>query len=493
MDKGEKMANEVKWMLNELERITNIYDFLALCSVYIFDKLKKINYEFANFEDNNYYEIEVAIERYVIEKLNKGEKYAFNELKIFVIQYWQYGVDIERCYAFVKYIDEKVELELKESLFDGNGIIKYSSMNKEYTDRVRILPKLNDTMMLRGQAKFKNETNSYQSFFRKRRECAVSKLDEETVNYMIWDKPTIEKYPLSIYRLMERHSVTKHFYDREKMIFGIIPFTNKALESILDIKFERRTFTVERMFASMEQELEVRYKKVYDKCKMNDVDFLIFPEMLMTENIIKTLQREYSNESPWIIVNGSIWKDYTNRSIITDSGGQFIFDYCKKTPFIFQQNGIEYKEYLKCKNNKEYTMLEIEGIGRIGIAICKDLINEDIKMFHKYMNTDILIVPAYTKSMDLSSAAEELSADYQCVVVVVNACSAIGNKSQIGFITLPAKGETNRDKIIQYYYKKEDCLENCNSECSGKKFIIDFGKVKQYGSLNSYMLEEECI
>lgn len=97
----------------------------------------------------------------------------------------------------------------------------------------------------------------------------------------------------------------------------------------------------------------------------------------------------------------------------------------KKQPFTFEKDGEEYREYLDADKNKSFAILEIEQIGRIGIGICKDLINEEIKLFHKYIGTDILIVPAYTKSMDLQASAEELSKEYNCIVVVVNACSAI--------------------------------------------------------------------
>ena len=81
--------------------------------------------------------------------------------------------------------------------------------------------------------------------------------------------------------------------------------------------------------------------------------------------------------------------------------------------------------------------MDIEGVGRIGIAICKDLLNEKVKLFHKYMGTDFLIVPAYTDSMDLQSSAQELSKEYNCVVIVANACSAVEKpeSNRIGFLT----------------------------------------------------------
>lgn len=51
------------------------------------------------------------------------------------------------------------------------------------------------------------------------------------------------------------------------------------------------------------------------------------------------------------------------------------------------------------------------------------------KKLHKYMGTNLLLVPSYSDSMDLQSGAGELSKDYHCIVVMANACTALRNKS----------------------------------------------------------------
>jgi predicted amidohydrolase len=184
-----------------------------------------------------------------------------------------------------------------------------------------------------------------------------------------------------------------------------------------------------------------------------------------------------------------------NRSIVTDGSGKEIFSYLKKEPYKLQKDQNEYKEYLDSSKNNEYIILEIDGIGRVGIGICKDLLSEDIKMFHKYIGTDILIIPSYTKSMDLQSSAEELSTEYNCVVVVANACSAFGEKNEkginnrIGFISLPAKCGTDRTRITKKYCKNE-CVDECECKCIGKIIAVDFYHTEKYNNTISYVIKE---
>ena len=142
--------------------------------------------------------------------------------------------------------------------------------------------------------------------------------------------------------------------------------------------------------------------------------------------------------------------------------------------------------------------MEIENFGRIGIAICKDLVNEKIKMFHKYIGTNLLFVPDYTESMDLQSAAGELSRDYKCIVIVANACSAIkksnkhDKKERIGFISLPAKNNSDRTEGIITYYQ-DGCRKGCCDYCGGKLISIIFDRENAFEFGTSYMIEKSSF
>lgn len=483
-------------MLEQIQKIDKIYDLLAVCSSYILNELKRKDYEFALFNDDDYDYVYDAIQRYCCEREYRGCERAFDELRNYLTSFFTPDVTVEKCFAVVKYIDELVAVEIDDRLLGGKHIIKYSSMNEQYTDNVRIIPKMKGTFLKRGDIQFRSINNNKYSLFRDRRECACSKLDRETLNYMIWDRQHIENYPdFNIYRFDEKSSVFKHFHERKQIVFGIVPFTDKPLKDILDVQYDNRAFYIRDMHKSAESELKERYRNICSRCEQENIDFLIFPEMLMTEKIISAIQNKEKVSSPQIIINGSIWKEYMNKSIITDGKGTEIFYYCKKEPFKFQKDDVEYKEFLKEEENREYTILEIENLGRIGVGICKDLINEEVKLFHKYIGTDILMVPAYTESMDIQSSAENMSKDYNCVVVMANACSALGKTktgntaNRVGFITFPAKNNTDRSYILRRY-TRDCCAQECGCRCVGKKYIIDFFQTREYPEGISYEIKE---
>lgn len=345
------------------------------------------------------------------------------------------------------YIDDLVKGRIKRGLTGRYDIIKYNALNEQYKDKIRIIPKLRDTFVLQGDMHYRKETGSEFSLFRNRGICACSRLDEHIVNYSIWDEDKIKDYPMWIYHLEEEHPIAKHFFDREKIVFKIVPLTDMALNKILDAKRQQRAFYIDKIYPDAEMILKKRYMDSVVKSENEDVDFLIYPEMLLTESMYRELSMQRSNKRPQIIINGSVWKNNMNKSVVTDGNGKEIFAYLKKEPYIDKSEGREYRELLDYDKNKEYAVLEISGLGRIGIATCKDLKNESIKLFHKCIGTDLLIVPACTNSMDLKSSAEEMAGEYNCVVLVTNTCSArsfTGADKRIGFISLPAKQKTER-------------------------------------------------
>lgn len=450
------------------------------------------------FDDEKYDRVYDAMERYCCECQEKGHRKAFEELREYIIAFMMPEVTIEKCFAVVKYIDELVEVEINGKLLGESQIIRYSSLNEQYKDCIRIIPKMKETFLDRGNLQYENVGNDNYPLFRERRECPCSPLDRETLNYMIWDKEHIDKYPMWIYRLDEKNPIAKHFDEREQITFGIVPFTNKNIDDLLAVKYEKRSFYIEKMYENAEEDLKDRYENICSRCKDEDIDFLVFPEMLMTEKIISSIKIEDKIQSPCIIINGSIWKENMNKAVITDGRGEKIFSYYKKEPFKLKKEDKEYRECLNKSINREYSIMEIEGVGRIGVGICKDLISEDVKFFHKMVGTDILIIPAYTRSMDLQASAEELSQEYNCVVVVANACSALNKTNgevlnrKIGFITLPAKKDAARSQII-VNYEQNNCLKDCEYKCSGKKISIDFYNTKKYADKVSYVVSEEAF
>ena len=476
-------------VLEHIVKMNTIYDILALCCSYVFNKYAENPIEFAVLDTDKYNCVYDAVQLYCEQCEEVGHTVALNEFKNYIIKFLNAGITVEKCYAIIVSIDELVEGKISNKLLGKESYVKYDSLNTQFKDKVKILPKFENTFINRNNKKL--GSNNY-GFLRKCRQNDCSPIDSEISNYTIWNEEYIKKYPLWIYHFDETSIIAKHFYQRNQVVLGIVPFTDIEQEKLLDVRYKNRAFYIENVYPDVEKKLKKKYDDICNKAQKEKVDFLIFPEMLMTENILNNIDKERDKKSFRIIVNGSIWKDKTNRSIVANANGDEIFSYFKKNPYKFKKNGIEYTELLDKSKNTEYPILEFEGFGRVGIGICKDLISEEVKLFHKIVGTNLLIVPAYTGSMDLESSAENLSREYNCIVVVVNACSALEKRKEnarVGFITLPAKIESDRTGVTIQYYRNE-CASECEKACRAKKIIIDFEKKNTYEKKESFFVSE---
>lgn len=480
-------------MLNEIDQLENVYDLLALCCSYIFIETEKKVYDFQTFEDSKYDDVYDCIQEYIINKQDRGECDAFQELRKQIKSFLQPKPNIEKCFAIVQFIDELIEGELFDGFVRKKGIISYISLSHRYVDRVRIIPKYEESFVEKGELIYKEETKDKFKLFRKKHKCPCCNLDRTMSRYTICNKLLIDKYPFTIHRFAEKHPVSMHFKDRKQLIIAVFPVTNDKIDNILNVQFEKESFYIGGMYKDARERLQQRYRTIYEKCLDKDIDFLVFPEMLMNEEFMS--QVDVKEGAPQIIIHGSIWESLCNKSIVTDGNMDEIFSYYKKEPFIHEVGDKEYTEHLDFSKNKEYNLLEILGLGRIGVGICKDLINEDVKMFHKYLDTNLLIIPAYTASNDLQSSARNLSEEFNCVVVVANSCSAIANNSQkntVGFLTLPAKSNTQRTSLLKEYGKSE-CANKCVEECCGKIFSILFDQTERYEEIVSFKVVEDTL
>lgn len=367
-----------------------------------------------------------------------------------------------------------------------------------YESKVHIIPKMKNTLLLSdGEISLKDPVNCERDLFRTPGECYCSVLDEMLVNYIVWDIEKINRYPIDIYRLNKNSALGRHFAKRSKLTIGVVLFSCKKIDDILDIAYTHGTFSVNGMKDDAKKMLQKRYIDIYRRSLTKDIDFLVFPEMLMTREMILQIQEEDEKRNgPKFIVNGSIWENFTNRSVLTDGGGNEIFAYYKKNPFIYEKDGKEYKECLReCEDSKKYAILEIEGIGRVGICICKDLMHEDILMLHKYLKTDLLLVPAFSSSLKMKIDAQNLAEKYNCFTIFVNSCAAYrehwkdGEQKSIGFLTVPAKEKSSNDYCVREYCA-DVCIRQCEEKCIGKLFTLSFTDISAYGTKFSINMNE---
>lgn len=482
-------------LLNEIKNLNNIYELFALCCSYVFIEIKKSPYNFSDFQSDKYVQVYDFLVEYLENKKNIGESAAFNELKVQVRNFLQPKSNVEKCFAIIENIDELIECKIEDGFVKKKNLVKFESLSDRYKDKVRIIPKKVESFVSKGEFIYKKRSKDSFELFRRKRTCVCSELDKNTVNYQICDENFIDKYPFMIHKVMEYHPIALHFKDRKKIVIAIFPFMNEKTNDLFDISYENKRFNIKKIYESAREKLRKRYISIYEKCIDKDIDFLIFPEMLLYEELLNQMERK--NGSPQIIINGSIWKNSSNKSIVTNGDFEEIFSYYKKNPFVqLKKESEKYTEYTECLDttqNREYDLLEIPEIGRVGVCICKDLIDEEVKRFHKSLNTSLLLVPAYTSSNDLLASARNLSEEFNCVVVVANSCSAISdNKKKIGFLTLPAKEKTNRTCLVKEY-EKTNCEETCHMTCCGKIFTIRLDEIEQKEGVISFKINESVL
>lgn len=486
----------------------SIYDIMAICAKKLIETTKKFSFDPWKFDYDS--EINTKIHdsiEYYVDKLNgSGRSNGLALLKRQLsrlmpdnncnIEEWQ-----NVCYSIIKSIDECILPDVKKRSIEDDYCIIYNSLNTMENESIRIIPRIRDTFIKHNDKLILKDPNSKPNkkeytLFRDENDFYASDIDRKMQYYMIWGKEYVDRYPLNIVRIDKDSEIGKVFRNKKSLNIAIAPFTCNSIKNILNIEYEKESFFVKNMKKDAEDELKERYKKIYKQCCERNIDFLIFPEMLVSREMIEECKQHYMKSGPIFVINGTISDNKTNVSVITDYNKKDIFSYYKKNGYIDTSNGTRYKESLNNILNKTYYILELEDFGRIGICICKDLNDENVLMFHKLIRTNILFVPAFSKSLSLNSEAQNIADMYNCITVFANSCSARcgewGTEQDIGFIALPAKmGSSNKSLI--YKYSAKDCISICQNECTCKVFSIDFDKISKYNDKYSFYLKEDHL
>ena len=60
----------------------------------------------------------------------------------------------------------------------------------------------------------------------------------------------------------------------------------------MNTRIENRIFYIEDMNPDIEEKLKQKYTDICDKAEREDIDFLVFPEMMMTQNILSGIVKK---------------------------------------------------------------------------------------------------------------------------------------------------------------------------------------------------------
>lgn len=254
----------------------------------------------------------------------------------------------------------------------------------------------------------------------------------------------IEKFQENLFVILpsEDGIVGKYFVlNEEKVSFegektlkvGLFPLSSR--KDLLKLETTEVHFEITGI--ENEEILLEQYMSMLQRADDSDVDIAIFPEMLLTRHILKTLKRLIKEEiSIPLIVAGTIWENNSNRCELVFSNGHNLEAQHKINPFI---SG-ELSEKL-IPSIPQINFYDIKGLGIACFPICADFtVNNTYEVIKKHL-PDYIFVPAYTGSLSLFKRnAAKIGDGYHSSIFISNACCKIGgNGSVVSYSYLPIK------------------------------------------------------
>jgi len=504
-----------------LESCFDIYDIMARCYLYMkndktFD-FNDIDSEEQESIDNKMIskEIKLVIKAYLERKSAKdpdANLFLINSLKQLNSE-WVFGS--EECYQIIRTIDNNIGYSVNEINLYDSFFNTYRSLNTELNNKVRIFPIITDN--------YRNTINKYyrkaheQDFLRKRIAYDSRSINKMLENYIFMDDSDFQQYTPVIHELINYECFMEHIED-DYMTVAIFPVTSVNLNDILKVKYSKNYFEIKDMDEDYENMIIDRCNR-FIKSLTGTIDFLLFPEMLMTPKIIAEIEKniEHCTAEIRFVIYGSQWKSGCNISEVKYRG-ENLFSYFKKIPFeiSLDKKGLEnlknnckdvnqkkllhsilmnhdfdknekkiFQEKLKglSDDNNQVHIIDINKLGRIFVFICKDVNDPKYTNTVKILHGDILFVPACSPSMDLNSVPKEMAELFHCTTFMCNTCASlcdgikdrknkINKKARIGFITTPEKAGSEREDNNIFYCFDKSC-ENCDKTCLGRIYNMN--------------------
>lgn len=279
---------------------------------------------------------------------------------------------------------------------------------------------------------------------------------------------------------------------REKgyLVIGITPLFNCAKLDVENIEVtEGSNYFKIKSLSPIEKTVK-NALNILEKAKKNDVDILCFPEMLGTPELIESFQKVLKGfpenddkEYPPLIICPTCWNNESNSAVLLDQMGNQILVQNKQWSFPVKNNDQTYLEGIR--QDQCIHLLHCEGIGRIGILICKDaLMRKYLNQFLDNLKATLLIVPSFsTGHYDFQENLDACKA-YDCNAIWINTCSARSDSDSkisdpIGFIKRNGRRTTFRNGQFSFKPCKLAFSEQPCEGCLFTKEIIFDGT---YGS-----------
>ncbi len=450
------------------EKMNDIFDMFAMAYVYMYDCLRVVSDMDSDVDSIK--EIDTILNIY---QNDISESSSFIELKrgmksILLKQKNSYEYCYHVCSSILKWMDDIYIMDDSARWVDEKKVYSYDSLNTLLKERIKILPAAYENSMIGTFAKI-----PYGKYprLRKRQDAQVNSIASMIKNFIIIDS---KEYDIVVHRINPHLSLVKRVLEEKKISVGIFPVSNEKFEDYFKIQVKKDKFQIAGMEADKLEKLKKRYVEIAGRFKSQCLDVVVFPEMMMVEQILpEIVEKAFGN---CLKICGSEWKERHNTSSVY-FGREKLFDYEKKAAFKLKINGKEYTEnILLTEPPYRFEIIEIENIGRMGVCICKDVMLEEVFRLHKMLQTIFLLVPMYSDSFEVIGSCKKFAKELHCLVITANACSARKENENVGAMLLPGKNlSDSSSQCVSLYYNKS-CNNDCADYCMGKILKLDFNK-----------------
>ncbi|XMB72252.1 hypothetical protein RJI07_09120 [Mycoplasmatota bacterium WC30] len=315
-------------------------------------------------------------------------------------------------------------------------------------------------------------------------------INEDLNNYVIVKNSELKDFKYRVISYNDMRYI-KNLTSDKKIQFTFVPFIKEKFREYFEVDENLKTgdfSVIGPLNEEKNSELLERYKKTLYEVYNSGVypEFVIFPEMILTDDIVYNLPKIIEGldlKKSSLILAGTHWKDNKNTAYLYNHKGSLIASQNKYFAFDYKTKA-GYKMVERINNSNDdhiLNILDIEGIGRIAIFICKDLKSDEYLNLLRLVNVDMVFAPSYSESNDVLSEVNNLAENYLCTTVFLNACSS--GKKDIGRIVLPNKTTelpNSKEKTVRSSetrkIERKDCRD-CTSFCEGIDFTLDLKEI----------------
>ena len=418
---------------------------------------------------------------------------------------------------------DRLPLSLKSSAKESEE--PFIRLNKTHSESYNILPKYKNLLAGKMNKACKKKTNKDFRDFRTDHEGNT--LSAKLNNYVIINVAPESYFPI-IHCVSGNNALIISDRLRAKkdcLKVGMFPLWAGNANNTLNFKYTANTFYIDGIPKEFEESLLERLKKALDRCKEKKVDIAIFPEMIMTRKnldaIINRIKKEHADDLPILMVMGTIWETVNengeliriNESVVLSCFGEVVATQRKKLPAFWKKPDHIYAKGEKGHEeelamDRSIHMIDIEGVGRFSILICKDVLDDNIMPLLKSLYTDMVFVPAFSTSSKFTGELDPLTTVFWVSVLFCNACSALYSKEserikaewigaewipneligdnikgddreevktdylEIGFVRTPSKEGSEQNIHHKPLHFLPSCISCESRECPGRFFNI---------------------